>query len=69
MPGDEYLWRNMGAAHAYMIGSIILLTGAKFSGYIAAKEYLSKALLEYALSLELLPEIHDTGNQTKIECS
>ena len=28
------------------------------------KEYLSKALLEYVLKLELLPKIHDMEDQT-----
>ncbi len=27
----------------------------------ATREYLSKALLEYMLKLDLLPEIHDIG--------
>ena len=33
----------------------------------ATKEYLSKVLLEYVLGLELLPEIHNIGNQTECE--
>ncbi len=30
-----------------------------------SKEYLSKALLEYAMKLELLPEIHEIATKTK----
>ena len=33
----------------------------------ATKEYLSKTLLEYMLSLELLPEIYNAHNQTEFE--
>ena len=31
--------------------------------HFVTKEYLSKALLEYLLKLELLPEIHDAGSK------
>lgn len=36
------------------------ISAAPVENVFASKEYLSKALLQYLLSLEILPEIHDT---------
>lgn len=39
--------------------------GASVESAFVTKEYLSKALIEYVLKLDLLPEIHDMEETAK----